>query len=466
MKPGGTDPRDAILMKALETYDASIMIYPTRYPPASSWTKFAEPTLLRSEWEAALAEHPVAGLYVNIPFCRSACRFCYLPTRVPEESREVDCYLDALEAESETWSRTFKDVRFSALYIGGGTPSLLTERQIRRLFEGLRSRFSFDIQPPYQAAFEGSPESMTEGKVRLLASLGVTWMSFGIQSFDPAVLARAGRRPYRAEEVERLVAQARSAGIRGIGLDLMCGLEGQAEEGFLRDIRTVCAWQPDQIFLNTFRPLKETPFAAAGGRLDAAACARRDRMWAAGFAEATRLGYVMIGNYLVHENVSALGRTPWSANLLGLCPFFRSASVLGLGSAAISYVYRRRWYRNAPGAAAYAERARRGDLPIETDCPTGKRREMINFAVERLELEGRIPAAAFRDAFGESLDAALGGPVSELLSRRVLRPTPEGYGLAADYGASVFAIARAFFEWPVVVRMALAHERYEVAEDD
>lgn len=278
---------------------------------------------------------------------------------------------------------------------------------------------------------------------------------------------RQNRFPASAALVKRLIVAARRAGIRGIGVDLMCGLEGQSGGSFLNDVDVVTSLAPDQVFLNTFRPLPSTGFARNGHAMSLEETASRQKTWREGFDLAARKGYVIIGNYLLYEktSVSAVGRSPTSANLLGLCPFYRSASVLGLGSGAISYAHRTYWYQNAPDASEYMTRVERGEHPVEKSCATGPLREMINFIVERLELEGRIPLREFKENFAQPVERKFSAPLEALVADGTLSRTSDAYRLRRDYGDAVFKIAKAFFEPEVALRMAASRREYRVSED-
>jgi oxygen-independent coproporphyrinogen-3 oxidase len=115
----------------------------SNYPPFSQW----QPEFV-GEALAALDQPPRVddplGLYIHIPFCRKRCKFCYYKVYIDKNASEIEIYLDALIKENELFSRTRalqgRQLRF--VYFGGGTPSFVSERQLRYLVDGLHAHVS------------------------------------------------------------------------------------------------------------------------------------------------------------------------------------------------------------------------------------------------------------------------------------------------------------------------------------
>ncbi len=159
------------------------------------------------------------GLYVHIPFCERKCFFCSFAVAVNQDAH-ADAYLKAIGQEA----LRYEGAEVMTVYIGGGTPSCLTEEQIGHLFDSLRKRFA--IAAAAEITFECNPESVTESKARLLCDCGVTRVSLGIQSMNDRFLEYLGR-PHRRNEALRAFSFLRAAGHQNINLDLMYGMEGQ-----------------------------------------------------------------------------------------------------------------------------------------------------------------------------------------------------------------------------------------------
>lgn len=175
------------------------------YPPIDSLTRLdAETTLGGLDWGRQIS------LYVHIPFCETRCTFCHyavdhFDVSAGEASAGHDKaarYLTALKRELAFWGQQLAagGTVVSSIYIGGGTPLILSGPALQDLMETLRRLFH--IVPGAEICIEGSPLTITApdgaAKLRLLKELGVTRLSFGIQSFDDTVLKYAAR-GYRRE---------------------------------------------------------------------------------------------------------------------------------------------------------------------------------------------------------------------------------------------------------------------------
>ncbi|MBF0121926.1 MAG: radical SAM family heme chaperone HemW [Candidatus Omnitrophica bacterium] len=169
-----------------------------------------------------------SSLYIHIPFCGKKCLFCSFSVAV-NQANYVNAYLKALRQEALRYQGT----RLSTLYIGGGTPSFLSEEQIDALFVLVSEQFM--REDGCEVTFECNPESVTESKARLLRRCGVTRVSLGIQSMRDRILTSLGR-AHSQEDAERAFSFLRSAGHENISVDFMYGMEGQSHEDIDQDL--------------------------------------------------------------------------------------------------------------------------------------------------------------------------------------------------------------------------------------
>ncbi len=161
----------------------------------------------------------MAGLYVHIPFCRSKCVYCDFYS-MPRLDR-VDEYVEALRQEWAMRRGELRGEEVTTLYVGGGTPSLLTLRQLERLLEAL------PLIRVVEFTIEVNPDDITRDYARELAALGVNRVSMGVQSFDDRDLHAINRRHTAAQAVAA-VEHCLAAGITNVGIDLIYGLPGQS----------------------------------------------------------------------------------------------------------------------------------------------------------------------------------------------------------------------------------------------
>jgi len=167
-----------------------------------------------------------AGVYVHLPYCASRCGYCAFVVTTDPSSRER--YLAALEREALLLEGEASDVSFDAIYLGGGTPSLLPPDAVARLLAALRGRFR--IGESAEVTLEANPEDVTEAAVSAWSAAGVNRVSLGVQSLADAELSAVGRRHDAARAREALAALSRSR--LSVSGDLILGLPAQTAATF------------------------------------------------------------------------------------------------------------------------------------------------------------------------------------------------------------------------------------------
>jgi oxygen-independent coproporphyrinogen-3 oxidase len=188
--------------------------------------------------EKAASATPL-GLYVHVPFCASTCDFCaFYQTSPTAEAVAKFLHSLALEADLAAWTRPVTTV-----FWGGGTPGLLAPRDLLKLGETVRGRLG---GTPVEWSVELAPASVTDARLAALREAGITRVSLGVQSFQPALLEALGRRHTR-EQALRAYARVRAAGFASVNLDLIFAVPGQDETAWRADLREAVALAPDHI---------------------------------------------------------------------------------------------------------------------------------------------------------------------------------------------------------------------------
>jgi oxygen-independent coproporphyrinogen III oxidase len=187
------------------------------------------------------------GLYLSIPFCKSKCTYCNFASGVFPLS-SMDRYLDRLEedmhsirARAAHWSASLPEVA-DTVYLGGGTPSLLTAEQVQRLFAALRREFV--VLSDAEITVECAPGQIDDATLTAMAECGVNRISFGVQSFIDAEAKHTGRLHTR-EIALRDVERVRIAGIARVNLDLIAGLPGQTSSSWRESLQVLADAGPD-----------------------------------------------------------------------------------------------------------------------------------------------------------------------------------------------------------------------------
>ena len=200
----------------------------------------------------SLMEPDDLSVYVGIPFCPTRCSYCSFVSRtVGKKTELLDKYLAALEREIQVTARLMKESgkHLLTLYIGGGTPSILSTPQMIHLLDTLRE--SFDFSRCIEFTVEGGrPDTLDLEKLRAIREHGADRMSINPQTMEDSVLRACGR-PHTGADVIRAYRQAEEAGFSAINMDLIAGLPTDDFDGFRRSLDAVAALNPANITVHT-----------------------------------------------------------------------------------------------------------------------------------------------------------------------------------------------------------------------
>ena len=207
---------------------------------------------------ASLLDEKDVSLYVGIPFCPTRCAYCSFVSRtVGKRTELIEPYLQALLEEirlvGKLMANSGRTVR--TIYIGGGTPTTLSQEQMALLMDTIRA--SFDLSRLIEFTVEGGrPDTLNAEKLRSIAVHGADRMSINPQTMVDAVL-KASARPHKAADVLRAYAEAVDAGFAAINMDLIAGLPKDTVEGFKTSLDAVAALHPANITVHTLALKKD-----------------------------------------------------------------------------------------------------------------------------------------------------------------------------------------------------------------
>ncbi len=174
----------------------------------------------------------VAGVYLHIPFCKSRCSYCDFATDVYRDSKAVERYVDAICREiGPPEGGTPNGV--DTIYFGGGTPSLLSAKQVEKILAVISDRF--DVTQDAEITMEMNPATVSAETLREYRGLGVNRASFGVQTFDDRAL-RLLARGHDADDARNTFKLLRKAGFDNISFDLIAGLPNQTIEDWERNL--------------------------------------------------------------------------------------------------------------------------------------------------------------------------------------------------------------------------------------
>jgi oxygen-independent coproporphyrinogen-3 oxidase len=229
--------------------------YPTadRFVEAFSAADYSQALAQRGA-RAALPVLPLS-LYVHIPFCESLCYYCACNKIITKHHSRSAGYLRYLGREIDLHTQQLgQGQTVTQLHLGGGTPTFLSDDELRELMAMLRR--SFTLAPGGEYSIEVDPRTVDAARLRTLSELGFNRLSFGVQDFDPDV-QKAVHRIQPFEQVSALMAQAREIDFDSINVDLIYGLPLQTPESFARTLEQVLQLRPDRIALYAYAHLPE-----------------------------------------------------------------------------------------------------------------------------------------------------------------------------------------------------------------
>lgn len=248
----------AVTPELLRRYDVPGPRY-TSYPTADRFVEAFGPNdyilALQQRKVTSTSKMQPMSLYVHIPFCESLCYYCACNKIVTKHHERAVTYMRYLQREVDLHlEHCGRGQAVSQFHVGGGTPTFLSDDELRELWQMLRERFTFD--PAGEYSIEVDPRTVTVERLAFLKSLGFNRLSFGVQDFDPDV-QKAVHREQPAEQVFALVQAAREMGYQSINVDLIYGLPKQNATSFARTLQQVAQLKPDRIALYAYAHLPE-----------------------------------------------------------------------------------------------------------------------------------------------------------------------------------------------------------------
>ena len=187
---------------------------------------------------------PPLSLYIHVPWCVRKCPYCDFNSHAVRGDIPETAYLTALLEDIDHDLGFVRDRPIESVFIGGGTPSLMSGHFYQTLLEALHQRLTFS--PDAEITLEANPGTLEEGRYEQFREAGINRLSIGVQSFHPEHLHALGR-IHNADAAHRAIERAKTAGFDNFNIDLMHGLPGQSPEQALDDLRQALAHEPTHL---------------------------------------------------------------------------------------------------------------------------------------------------------------------------------------------------------------------------
>ena len=373
---------------------------------------------------------PSLGIYVHVPFCRAKCNYCAFVSQVGNEELQ-QAYVAALCREITAAGGDFSAFTVDSLFLGGGTPTVLSVEQLAQILQTLRKNFV--LSADVEINIEANPGTVSLTPLKLLRQQGFNRLSLGVQSFDDTVLTAVGRM-HRADEAKNAFKQARQAGFDNIGLDLIYGLPKQTTASWQETLVQAVDLNPEHISAYGLKLEGGTPLATAvdAGEMTLPSEEAEEEMY-------DLLNELLpLHGYQRYEiaNYATSGRQ-CRHNL----KYWRSLPFRGFGLAAHSFDGRQR-FANTENRGEYIERIRDG-LSVEVVRETLDEAVVIGeYVFTALRLAQGMRFDEFHARFGQEFNQLFAEPLARLEKMKLIDQTDQVVfltPLGMKFGNRVFA---------------------------
>ena len=365
------------------------------------------------------------SVYIHIPFCATKCYYCAFNTYTFHKE-QAKAYLQALRTEMELYASETEPLQ--TIFIGGGTPSILSANALAQLLTDIHQHFQ--ITSDAEITVECNPGTVDAEKLRVMRDNGVNRLSFGLQAMQDETLKQLGRIHTVAEFLESYHL-AREHRFENINIDLIFALPDQTMDAWHHTLNEVISLEPDHISAYNLVMEETTPFYEwwQAGELRLPTEDTEADMFQYTIETLTAHGYE-------HYEICNFARPNRAArhNLV----YWDNQPCIGLGTGAWGYINRTR-YSNIRGIAPYIKELSERNKPIaDTEHLTGHAEKSETLMLALRKREG-ISLNVYQNRFGEDIEVAFGSILKKwmdlgLLERTAthLRLTPRGLFLANE----------------------------------
>ncbi|MCB6183618.1 oxygen-independent coproporphyrinogen III oxidase [Leeia sp. TBRC 13508] len=345
------------------------------------------------------------SLYVHIPFCNTICYYCACNKIITKDKSKADQYLDYLDKEIDLVAPHFaKHAKVEQLHFGGGTPTFLSDAQLTRLIQKLKSTFQFADDTTGEFSIEIDPRKVSEETVALLRQLGFNRMSIGVQDFDADVQVAVNRIQSEEETLSTLAA-ARKYGFQSVSMDLIYGLPLQTVERFSTTLDKVIAARPDRLSVYNYahlphafmpqRRINEADLPSADTKLDILNLA---------IQKLTAAGYIYIGmdHFALPNDELAIAQTAGTLhrNFQGYSTH-DDIDMLALGVSAISKIGTS-YSQNVKTTEEYYAALDKGTLPLYRGMDLTEEDVLRRDLIQRLMCDFEVDIQLLEKKYGIS----------------------------------------------------------------
>ena len=350
------------------------------------------------------------GLYLHFPFCVSKCPYCDFNSYQLKEENQITSYISAIYKEITAYSQKLKKSNIRTIYLGGGTPTILSGVQIYSILEFCKSKFTIDKDA--EITIEANPGTLDGKKLKLLIESGINRLSLGAQSFNNLFLKKLGR-IHNTQDIIDSYYLAREAGFNNINVDIMFALPDQTTEDLQVTLKKAISLKPDHLSLYnlTIKPGTEYYKKYKKGKLKLPNEGEEFDMynWAIIFLEESGFEHYEISNFA----------RPYKRSMHNLI-YWQNKPYLGIGAGAYSFIKGYR-YMNYENPARYTKEIMSGKLPVDNGEKLSLRKRMIETIILGLRTKDGVGYIKFKTRFGINLNDIFSKQVTKSVNLGLLQ---------------------------------------------
>jgi oxygen-independent coproporphyrinogen-3 oxidase len=364
-----------------------------------------------------------AGLYIHIPFCLSKCGYCSFYSI--SSINLIGEFIKAILDEMAFYKNIFPS--FDTIYMGGGTPSLLSIQQIDDVLNAVNC--NFDIDKHAELTIEVNPGDVSLEYFQSLRTLGINRLTIGIQSFDDYILKFLGRR-HTAKDAIEAFESARAAGFDNIGIDLIYGVHGQDSFSWKQALQKALSFSPEHLSCYQLSLDKKAPLYKQY---------KKEDLYLP--TEGQALDYFITTSQIltdagyIHYEVSNFARADHRKSRHNT-KYWRHTPYLGLGPAAHSFLNAERWWNKAD-VKTYFEAIAKGKVPVDKSEILSTEQLALEALFLGMRTKDGINLKHYQASYGLDLLAEKSQIINQLIKKKLviikddcLCPTLEGMAVA------------------------------------
>jgi len=349
------------------------------------------------------------GLYLHFPFCIAKCPYCDFNSYQLEKDNQVSSYISALHREISAYSPKLKKSNISTIYMGGGTPTILSGVQIYNIVEFCKDKFNIDKNA--EITIEANPGTLDAEKIKLLIESGINRLSLGAQSFNNLLLKKLGR-IHNTKDIIDSYYLARERGFSNINLDIMFALPDQTIEDFKVTLKKAVSLKSDHLSLYNLTIHPETAYYRKykKGQLQLPNEDEEFNMyrWAINFLEEKGFEHYEIANFA----------RPHKRSMHNLI-YWQNQPYLGIGAGAYSFLKGYR-YINFKDPVKYIQEVMNGKLPIDQGEKLSLKKRMIETIILGLRTKDGVSYKKFLKRFKVDMNSIFYQQINKLINLRLL----------------------------------------------